>query len=106
MLKTTRPALRMLAFGYDVFTSSGLRHWAWLTMSIHARDCDRAALIPLWPAWLAKKLSASPVPITIISPKWHKVPKIGSVMYVTIRTGIFRLARKDTRHHPLDICLP
>src|SRR5664280_1991461 len=44
----TRPALRMLAFGYEVFTSSGLLHWAWPTMSSHASYCDRAALVPLW----------------------------------------------------------
>jgi hypothetical protein len=36
--------------GYYVLTSSGFCQWARLTMSIHAAYCDRAALIPLWPA--------------------------------------------------------
>src|SRR5664280_755026 len=43
----TRPALRMLAFGYEVFTSSGLRHWARPTMSSHVSYCDRAGFGPL-----------------------------------------------------------
>src|ERR1019366_4983864 len=36
MLNTTRLPLRMLAFGYDAFTSSGVRHWARPTIASQA----------------------------------------------------------------------
>src|ERR1700730_7585053 len=64
-------------FEYDAFTSSGLRHGARPAMPSQASYCDRANLIPFWPAWLARYLSTNPVPMTIIRPRCHRIPKIG-----------------------------
>src|SRR3990172_8790928 len=57
MLNPTRPLLRMLAFGCERFTSSGVRHCAWAAMVSHTSNCERAALIALYPAWAPREVA-------------------------------------------------
>ena len=54
MLNTTRLPFRMEARGWEALIYSGLAHCDRRAMASQTSNCDRAALIPLSPAWVAK----------------------------------------------------
>jgi hypothetical protein len=107
MLNTTRPALRMLASGYDALTSSELRQLARVTRNqsgeklTHELLQDRLFSCPRKP--IVKGLRAS---LSVISPQRSKVPEHRSTnsdfLVKFIRKALFPARHYGEKLHDLS----